>query len=249
MTRTERIKLLAQSIGADIKAILAKTNLLKTAAYRDIGTLPGSVPEFASVNGVAGFGYGGLVRNLPSTTDLNSLNKVTADYSGLLKPINFPPNVDLFGAYTLSVIAGDSGAFQKLTSAKYVSSTERDLVVVSRFYALGKWTPWVAIYPAVVSPTSAVEVDFTVLKSTDDLNDVRGAGHYTGTVQRPINFPYDDHIYDPWFMTNVSQKNTVLQEVLVPVYNADNNLTYARYFRTYVGFFWSAWDKYYDPTI
>lgn len=140
-SRSERIKLLAQAIGADIKSILAKTNLLKTAAYKDVGTTAGTIPQYVGVNGVGGLGYGGLVTNLPASTNLDDLRYITANYSGVFKPIGFPAGEAFIGSYSLSVIAGDSGVKQVL-SAVFSAYPDVKFKTFERF-RLSKWSDWV----------------------------------------------------------------------------------------------------------
>lgn len=112
MTRTERIKLLAQSIGADIKAILAKTNLLKTAAYKDVGTTAGMIPEFVGNEGIGGFGYGGSAKKLAVGADLDLLPRVNALYTGAKADgiLNRPPDLVKYifnHEFVLECIVGD----------------------------------------------------------------------------------------------------------------------------------------------
>lgn len=80
-TLSQRIKAAVQAIGADIKAISAKTNLLKSAAYRDVGTTDGKIPEFVGVNGISGLGYAGAAKKLAAGSDLNLLPNINAIYT------------------------------------------------------------------------------------------------------------------------------------------------------------------------
>lgn len=150
MKLIDRIKALTSSIGADIKSIKSKTDLLKTAAYKDVGTDSGNVVEFDGVNGVGGFGLGGVIKRLGDTEDLNELRFITAQYGGVFKPINFPIGQNLSGFYVLDVLVTDSGVKQTLTMPKS-RRPDIEIIIYERIYLLGEWSDWLVSFDSTVS--------------------------------------------------------------------------------------------------
>lgn len=153
-SRSERIKLLAQAIGADIKSILAKTNLLKTAAYKDVGTTAGTIPQFVGVNGLGGFGYGGEAIKLAAGSDLNLLPRVNALYTAakndniLNRPIELV-NYVFEHEFVVECIVGRTGGsygtyIQRLTFGAFPpegTSTTNPVVFIRSLSYLG-FSPW-----------------------------------------------------------------------------------------------------------
>lgn len=155
MTRTERMKLLVQAIGADIKAILAKTNLLKTAAYKDVGTTAGKIPEFIGNDGMGGFGYGASAKKLSVGSDLDLLPRVNAIYTGGKNDgiLSRPPDLAdyIFNhEFVVECVVGDGlsasyGAYiQRLSVDTFLPGTtnETNTVVFIRSRSYLGFSPW-----------------------------------------------------------------------------------------------------------
>lgn len=154
MTRTERMKLLVQAIGADIKAILAKTNLLKTAAYKDVGTTSGKIPEFVGNDGMGGFGFGGRSKDLGLNVNLNTLPKVNAIYGVSKKNVvvGLPADLQVYlfnCEITLQVAVSPDGYYitQTLTAVAYKppGTSILNAVVFTRCSSFDTWGPWTRI--------------------------------------------------------------------------------------------------------
>lgn len=151
MTRTERMKLLVQAIGADIKAILAKTNLLKTAAYKDVGTTAGKIPEFVGNDGMGGFGFGGRSKDLGLNVNLDTLPEVNAIYGVTKNNVvaGLPADMQAYvynSEMTLQVLVSPNSYYmtQVLTAVVYKppnTSTE-NVAVFTRCCSFGKWSSW-----------------------------------------------------------------------------------------------------------
>lgn len=232
MTRTDRLKLLAQAIGSDIKSILAKTNLLKTAAYKDIGTTDGTVPQYIGNNGISGLGYGGQVTNLPASTNLDDLRYITANYSGVFKPIGFPEGEAFIGSYSLSVIAGDSGVKQVL-SAVFSAYPDVKFKTFERF-RLSKWSDWVLS----VGDSSGIKHEIIPTGSSlDELPKINSAyfGQKSGTITT-VGMPAElsAYMYDfDFFLETMSSPDTYsyIQTLYAVIYDTSlkhNNVIYTR---------------------
>lgn len=145
-------------IAAKMKAILAKTDLLKTAAYKDVGTTAGKIPEFVGNAGMGGFGYGGSAKKLAAGADLDLLPRVNALYTGAKADgiLNRPPDLVKFifeYEFVLECVVGDGtslsyGAYmQRLTLDAFLpgttSVTNPVIFVRTRSY-LG-FSPWVRL--------------------------------------------------------------------------------------------------------
>lgn len=151
MTRTERMKLLVQAIGADIKAITDKTNLLKTAAYKDVGTTAGTVPEFVGNEGMGGFGFGGYSKNLGTDVNLDTLPKVNAIYAVAKNNVvvGLPADMQTYrynSEMTLQVLTSTNEFFitQILTAIAYrpPDTSIRNPVIFTRCGFFDDWGPW-----------------------------------------------------------------------------------------------------------
>lgn len=157
MKLIDRIKALSASIGNDIKAIKAKTNLLKTAAYRDVGTTDGNIPEFVGVNGVGGFGYGGEAIRLDAGSDLDLLPRINAIYTAakddniLNRPIELVNYIFEY-EFVIECIVGNNANYkaayiQRLTFDAYPpegTDTTNPVVFIRSYSYLG-FSPWVRL--------------------------------------------------------------------------------------------------------
>lgn len=157
MKLIDRIKALSASIGNDIKAIKDKTNLLKTAAYKDVGTTDGNIPEFVGVNGIGGLGYGGEAKRLDAGSDLNLLPRINAIYTAtkddniLNRPIELV-NYIFKHEFVIECIVGNTvGAYgtyiQRLTFDAFPpegTSTTNPVVFIRSYSYLG-FSSWVRL--------------------------------------------------------------------------------------------------------
>lgn len=151
MIRTERMKLLIQAIGADIKAILAKTNLLKTAAYKDVGTTTGKIPEFIGNDGMGGFGFGGRAKDLGVDVNLDTLPKVNAIYGVTKNNVvaGLPADMQTYvynSEMTLQVLVSPNSYHitQVLTAIVYKppNTSSKNVAVFTRCGSYNTWIPW-----------------------------------------------------------------------------------------------------------
>lgn len=143
-------------IAAKIKAILAKTDLLKTAAYKDVGTTAGKIPEIVGGNGIGGFGYGGSAKKLAAGADLDLLPRVNALYTGGKNDgiLNRPPDLVKYAfghEFVLECVVGDGTSLslgtyvQRLSLDAYppgtTSTTNPVMFVRTRSYmGFSAWT-------------------------------------------------------------------------------------------------------------
>lgn len=228
----ERVAALGQAIGADIKAILAKTNALKTAAYKDVGTTAGTVPQYVGNNGISGLGYGGQVTNLPASTNLDDLRYITANYSGVFMPTGFPAGEVFIGGYSLSVIAGDSGVKQVL-SAVFSSYPDVKFKTFERF-RVSKWSDW------VLSVGDSGGIKHEIIPTGSSLNElpkINGAyfGKKSGTITTAgMPAELSAYMYDfDFFLETMSSPDTyayiqTLYAVLYDPLLKNNNVIYTR---------------------
>ena len=154
-------------IAAKIKAITAKTNLLKTAAYRDVGTTAGKIPEFVGNDGMGGFGFGGRAKDLGLNVNLDTLPKINAIYSSNNKKVavGLPPDLEAYiyvGEFTIQTIVNAASYHQTqiitATAFKPPSSTITNSVVFIRTAAFSKWSSWERIAGLMTSVDSDAEV-------------------------------------------------------------------------------------------
>lgn len=175
------MKLLVQAIGADIKAILAKTNLLKTAAYRDVGTTAGEIPEFVGNDGIGGFGFGGSAKKLANGADLDLLPRVNALYTGGKNDgiLNRPPDLVNYvfeHEFVLECVVGNTvGSYrtyvQRLTFDAYPpegTSTTNPVVFIRSLSYLG-FSPWVRLTGRLY----AIDVGDEVVGDDLDVNSIK----------------------------------------------------------------------------
>lgn len=179
MTRTERMKLLVQAIGADIKAILAKTNLLKTAAYKDVGTTAGKIPEFVGNDGMGGFGFGGRAKDLGVDVNLDTLPKVNAIYGVTKRNVvaGLPADMQAYvynSEMTLQVLVSPNNYYitQILTAIVYKppSTSIYNVAVFTRCSNFGTWGPWERVSGQL---TSVDIIDEEVLGDDVEFNSIK----------------------------------------------------------------------------
>lgn len=157
-TLIEKILAVLSEIATDIKAILAKTDLLKTAAYKDVGTTAGKIPEIVGGNGVGGFGYGGSAKKLAAGADLDLLPRVNALYTGSKDDgiLNRPPDLVNYifnHEFVLECIVGDGlstsyGTYmQRLSLDAFPPGTtdKTNPVVFIRSISYMGFSPWVRL--------------------------------------------------------------------------------------------------------
>lgn len=248
----ERVAALGQAIAADISAILAKTNALKTAAYKDVGTTSGAIPEFVGVNGIGGLGYGGKAVNIPKDADLNNYRTVTAEYGGAFKPLNFP-EASLSGGYALSVAVNENITTQTLVVARFATPKSK-IAVYRRLYMAGKWTDWAMLF----DPNKVDSTDAVVELATANFNDLRFvSGTYAGdTSTVTAGFPVvvganfvTRYILEVIVADNgAGYVNNLVQTLTVFAYGSDfNSWVTAKLERTLFGINkWTAWTTIYN---
>lgn len=138
-------------IAAKIKAITAKTNLLKTAAYKDVGTTAGKIPEFVGNDGMGGFGFGGRSKDLGVDVNLDTLPKVNAIYGVTKRNVvaGLPADMQAYiynSEMTLQVLVSPNSYYvtQVLTANAYKppGTTIANAVVFTRCSSFGTWAPW-----------------------------------------------------------------------------------------------------------
>lgn len=214
MTRTNRLKLLVQAIGADIKAILDKTNLLKTAAYRDVGTTAGKVAEFVGDNGIGGFGFGGRAVKMPDNQDMNALPLISAIWTGEKKGstsyANMPAELSGYSySYRFIIqtyVSADRYCIsQVLTMTAYPPSgvAAHNTVIYIRTLDIGTWSAW----QRITGKLKGVDVGGDVVGEDIEVNSIQ-AGITSPkiafeVVTKPIT--YENFGYQPDGITQTGQ--------------------------------------------
>lgn len=177
----DRVKTLVQAIGADIKAISAKTNLLKSAAYRDVGTTDGNLPEFVGVNGIGGLGYGGEAKKLEAGSDLDLLPQINAIYTATQNDniLNRPTemvNYIFNHEFVIECIVGDTGGsygtyIQRLTFDAFPpeGTDSTNPVVFIRSYSYLGFSKWVRL----TGKMYGIDVDEVVVGDDVTFNTVK----------------------------------------------------------------------------
>lgn len=144
-------------IAAKIKAIMDKTNLLKTAAYRDVGTTAGKIPEFVGNDGMGGFGFGGSAKKLAAGADLDLLPRVNSLYTGGKNDgiLNRPPDLVKYmfaHEFVIECIVGNAAGYngtyiQRLTFDAFPpeGTSTTNPVVFIRSLSRSGFSPWVRL--------------------------------------------------------------------------------------------------------
>lgn len=203
-TLVDKVLAAIRVIATDIKAVLEKTDLLKTAAYKDVGTTEGMIPEFVGTEGIGGYGFGGRSKDLGLNVNLDTLPKINAIYGVSRTNVvaGLPADMQAYiynSEMTLQVLVSPNSYYvtQVLTAVAYKppSTSFVNAVVFIRSSSFNNWGPWERIAGKLLD----VDIDRAVIGDDAEFNSVK-AGATSPKIAFEtikIGITYDNFKYMP----------------------------------------------------